>query len=314
MVRPHHNKRWRLSAGFLVGACLIILGVVLQLSIGSIRWSAVGWPLNAVALAVLAVVVTAVALRSRIPAFRFLGTPAAAVPALSYAAALTVIMGLTRQRPDGQWLSDMLTFWPFVLVYTYVVVVLGVVVVRRLARLTGWRRDVPFLLNHLGLFIALTTGTLGHADLQRLQMWVTNNPDMANELSDTSLFSQYERFATDSQGRRTELPLAIELKRFVMDSYDDGTPRRYASEVMIYSKSTRHQYAATIDVNHPVEVDGWKIYQKDYRLTGAGEACQVSILELVSDPWQPFVYAGIYLMIAGAVLMFVFAQGRREKP
>jgi cytochrome c biogenesis protein ResB len=131
--------------------------------------------------------------------------------------------------------------------------------------------------------------------------------------SDAEAFHQYERFGIDEHGMKVELPLAIELKRFIMEMHDDSiTPKRYASEVIIYSKASQHQYAATIDVNKPVEVDGWKIYQKDYRLTEAGEACQVSILELVSDPWLPFVYAGIYMMIAGAVCMFILAQGRRK--
>jgi ABC-type transport system involved in cytochrome c biogenesis permease subunit len=57
---------------------------------------------------------------------------------------------------------------------------------------------------------------------------------------------------------------------------------------------------ATIDVNKPVEVDGWKIYQYGYN-TQMGAMSQTSILELVSDPWLPLVYAGIYMMLAGAL-------------
>ena len=57
-------------------------------------------------------------------------------------------------------------------------------------------------------------------------------------------------------------------------------------------------------MNNPVEVEGWKIYQYGYD-TQMGDMSQTSILELVSDPWLPAVYAGIYLMLAGAVVMFV---------
>ena len=32
------------------------------------------------------------------------------------------------------------------------------------------KRDIPFLLNHLGLFLAMTTATLGNADMQLLKM------------------------------------------------------------------------------------------------------------------------------------------------
>jgi hypothetical protein len=41
-----------------------------------------------------------------------------------------------------------------------------------------------------------------------------------------------------------------------------------------------------------------------------GAQSQISILELVSDPWLPLVYAGIYMMLAGAVCMFVTGRPR----
>lgn len=317
------KKPWKLTEGFLIGAGLIIVGLMLQLSIGSIHWSLFAWPVNIIVLAVLLLIIGVVFfLRKRVYACQFLGTYAAAVPALCYAVGLTVVMGLVRQvapsspEEENLWLHDMLTFWPFILIYTYIVLILGLVICKRWMSMRRYdfvgnvSRILPFLLNHLGLFIALTTATLGNADMQRLQMWTTNNPEMANMFSGADVFHQYERFAMDDAGLKHELPLAIELKRFIMEMYDDSiTPRRYASEVIIYSKSSLHQYAATIDVNKPVEVDGWKVYQKDYRLTEAGDACQISILELVSDPWLPWVYAGIFMMLVGALLLLF--QGRK---
>lgn len=307
------KKPWHLAEGFLIGAGLMIVGLMLQLSIGPVLWQLFAWPVNIIVLAVLILAITAIfLLRKHVYAFQFLGSYAAAVPALVYAAVLTVIMGLTRQQTNGTWLSDMLTFWPFVLIYTYIVVILGVVILKRVftSHYSSLGAHLSFLFNHLGLFVALTTATLGNADMKRLQMWTTNNPEMANMFTGAEVFNKYERFAMDENGMKVELPLAIELKQFIMEMYDDSiTPRRYASEVVIYSKKSQHQYAATIDVNKPVEVDGWKIYQKDYRLTEAGEACQVSILELVSDPWLPFVYAGIYMMIIGAVMLMTSRRG-----
>ena len=304
------KKPWKLTEGFLIGCGLILAGLMLELAVGPVQWKLFAWPVNIVVLAVLLAAIVAMHLLRRcVYAFSFLSTYAAAVPALAYAVGLTVIMGLTRQQVGGTWLNDMLTFWPFVLVYTYIVVILGLVILKQgLKRLQRPLRTLPArlatLLLHLGLFIALVTATLGNADMQRLQMWTTNNPDMANAFSASDAFRQYQFFAIDADGTRQELPLAVELKRFIMELHADSiTPRRYASEVVIYSKANNHAYAATIDVNHPVEVDGWKIYQKDYRLTEAGDACQISILELVSDPWLPWVYVGIFMMLAGALLL-----------
>jgi cytochrome c biogenesis protein ResB len=87
-----------------------------------------------------------------------------------------------------------------------------------------------------------------------------------------------------------------------METYDDGKPKRFASEIRVQTKAGK-TVEAVVDVNKPFEVDGWKIYQYGYD-TQMGAESRVSILELVSDPWLPLVYTGIYMMLAGAVCMF----------
>ena len=107
-----------------------------------------------------------------------------------------------------------------------------------------------------------------------------------------------------------ELPLAIELKQFIMEVYDDGSPKRFASDIQVLTQSGKN-IKATVDVNKPVEVDGWKIYQYGYDQQ-AGARSRISIFELVRDPWLPAVYTGIFMMLAGALLMFVFGVRRAE--
>lgn len=48
-----------------------------------------------------------------------------------------------------------------------------------------------------------------------------------------------------------------------------------------------------------MKVDGWKIYQYSYD-TRMGKDNEISIFQLVKDPWLPLVYAGIFMMLAGA--------------
>ena len=142
----------------------------------------------------------------------------------------------------------------------------------------------------------MTTATLGNADMQRLRM--------------ITVVGESEWRALTQDGAIREMPLAIELKQFIMETYDDGSPKRFASEIQILTKSGK-KIQATVDVNKPVEVDGWKIYQYGYD-TQMGAKSQISILELVSDPWLPLVYTGIYMMLAGAVCMFILG-GRRKR-
>ena len=309
-----------MKEGFFIGGGLIIVGLLLQLCAGPVDWDVFRWPVNGIVLAVfLALIAIIYLLRKRVYGLQFIGTYKAAIPALVYAVVLTIIMGLTPQKslipgssfPTGEgsmWISYMLNFWPFVLIYVYIAVILGLIILRRtfnspLSPL-NLKRDIPFLLNHLGLFLAMTTATLGNADMQRLKM--------------ITVKGEPEWRALTPQQQIVEMPITIELKEFVMETYDDGSPRRYASDIIITPRNPlatqrsplTSDIVATVEVNKPVEVDGWKIYQYGYD-TQMGAMSQISILELVSDPWLPLVYTGIYMMLAGAVCMFLF--GGRKK-
>ena len=79
-------------------------------------------------------------------------------------------------------------------------------------------------------------------------------------------------------------------------------PKKYSSKVKIYTTSG-DDFETTIEVNKPVTVNGWKIYQLDYN-HAMGKWSDISILELVKDPWIPVVYFGIFMLIAGALYMF----------
>lgn len=283
--------------GFLIGGSFVIAGLALQLSIGPVTWEVFAWPANGIVFAGFLMMITLIfLLRKKVDVFQFLGTYQAAIPAMVYAVVLTIVMGLTRQEVNGTWLKNMLTFWPFVLIYVYIAVILGVIILRRLIHLSNWKRDVPFLFNHVGLFLALTTATLGNADMQRVKMITT--------------VGEPEWRALTQDGALKEMDITIELKKFIMETYDDGSPKRFASEIRIQTKSDK-SIETVVDVNKPYKVDGWKIYQYGYD-TQMGAQSQVSILELVCDPWLPFVYTGIYLMLAGAVCLFVLGDRRKR--
>lgn len=293
------NKPWSLKEGFAIGGGLIVVGLMLELGVGPVVWDSFLWPVNGVVLAGFLLIIASMhIIYNKVYAFRFLGTYQAAIPAMVYGVLLTVVMGVTRQQANGAWLNDMLTFWPFVLIYVYIAVILGLVVLRRIStmrrRLTV--RNVAFLLNHFGLFLALTTGTLGNADMQRMKM--------------ITVVGEPEWRALTQQQQVVELPLAIELKKFIMETYDDGSPKRFASDVQILTQSGKN-ITATVDVNKPIEVDGWKIYQYGYDQQ-MGAMSQSSIFELVRDPWLPAVYTGIYMMLAGALCMLFMGKGKKN--
>ena len=407
------NRLWKMKEGFVTGAGLILVGLALQYSVGPLDWSAFAFPINAICLVLyLAFLALIYALRHRVRLFSFFFTTEAAVPTLVYAALLTVAMGLTRQVApheraiDPIGLTRMLSFWPFVLIYGRLTGIVGLIAIRQILHFR--LRELPSLLSHLGVFIAIVAATLGSADMERVKL--TASMDMP------------EWRATHEQGF-LELPLAIQLEKFTIDEYPpklliinsktgksipaknpeivlvdkhfregkllkwrirvrqnlplaapvvtsdtvkyvgwgssgavtallveaqpmEGDravgkplvgwvtcgsylfpfqelkltkdlslvmarrePERYASRIHVYTRSQKN-IVATVDVNKPVSVDVWRIYQLSYD-ESMGLWSETSTFELVKDPWLPAVYVGIFLLLAGAVLTFIFSQKRR---
>ena len=298
------TKPYGMKEGFLLGGGLVFAGLMLELTVGQVVWDAFSWPANGIVLAFFLILIGLMhLLRKKIYAFRFLSTYSAAVPAIIWAVMLTIVMGLTRQTVNGAWLNNMLTFWPFVLIYVYMTLILGLVVLKHTSQFSlhtphstlhtphpTLHDSHSTLFFHLGLFIALTTATLGSADMQRLKM-ITS-------------VGETEWRAMAQGGEIKELPVAIELKKFIMESYENGSPKRFASEIQVLTQSGKNIHT-TIDVNKPFEVDGWKIYQYGYD-TQRGAQSQISILEFVRDPWLPVVYIGIFMMLIGAFLQIIF--------
>ena len=203
-IRP-----WGFKEGCLIGAGLLVTGWLLQITIGEIDWSLFAYPVNIIVLVLyIAGIVAMHCLRKRVYFFGWMSHYTSAVSSLLWVAGITVVMGLIRQLPSGHpadmlGFSRMLSAWPFVLLYIWMVTVLGLTTLR-VGFPFRWKK-LAFLLNHAGLFIALITATLGNADMQRLKM--------------TTRIDNAEWRAMDEHGKLIELPLAVELKDFTIDEY-----------------------------------------------------------------------------------------------
>jgi len=200
---------WKMKEGFAFGAGLILVGLALQFSVGPVHWADFAFPINAFFLFfyLLALVLVYV-LRHRVRLFSFLFMTEAAVPTLIYAAVLTVVMGLTRQVSEHEraidpiGLTQMLSFWPFVLIYLQLATIVGLIALRQIFHFR--LREVPSLLSHVGLFLAIVAATLGSADMERVKLRATMDmPEWRGT---------YERGFIS-------LPLAIQLEKFTIDEY-----------------------------------------------------------------------------------------------
>jgi len=87
------------------------------------------------------------------------------------------------------------------------------------------------------------------------------------------------------------------------------SPKKYSSKVVLYAQDGTTK-EVDIQVNKPVKFKGWKIYQLSYD-ESKGLWSELSVIELVRDPWIPVVYVGIFMVLAGAI--YLFWIGKKEK-
>ncbi|MGN0202173.1 MAG: cytochrome c biogenesis protein ResB [Candidatus Cryptobacteroides sp.] len=368
------KRPWNIREGIAVCAGILVLGGLVGLLCGPMDWNLLRFPVNLIVLALyLCVLMCLFLLRKRFHWIEWMMHGGAAVPAIACCAILTFIMGLTG--------LDLLSFWPFILSYFWMTSIVGLATLNRLSRFKA--KDIPFILNHLGLFIALVAGTLGSPDIRREEITVSEGGTAGQEVSVTlhsfrmELYPPVLALENDPSGRLQvengmlegrlgdweievlrhipyagpggdESPeyiarlhpgacCAMEVKAsgkagsysgwvscgsflFPPATLDLGgedavtmlprEPKKFVSEVTV--SAGRKTADGTIEVNKPMRLNGWTIYQQGYDAV-LGEWSSTSTLRAVKNPWLPLVLTGIFLLMGGAVASFLTASGKRKE-
>lgn len=418
------KQPWGYREAFAISVALVVIGVLFHFILGPIPAQGFAYPFNLIGgiWVFFLSVLLAVLARKKVRIATFLTGYKMSIAAIATLMAVSVIMGLTKQielsAASGEDLkmlvhtlgfSHILSTWYFLVSYLLLLILLGgatfAFILRGRKRNMTWGRYVSFLLNHLGLYIALLAGVLGAHDLKRYRMQV-----------DTSTNMPEWRGTKDFSSELYELPLAIELEAFELEEYPpklmiidsrtgetlpsghpwhlsveetpssgrmgawtvealeylpysspvvskdsihfvefgstgavhgvkvratnsstgeevngwvtsgsylipfrglslpdslsivmpDPEPKQFRSKVSIYSPGGGY-VKGEISVNHPIKFEGWHIYQLSYDQE-MGRWSDVSVFELVKDPWMPFVYVGLLLMLLGAVCLFILPQ------
>ncbi len=79
-------------------------------------------------------------------------------------------------------------------------------------------------------------------------------------------------------------------------------PEKYISKVTLYAND-KTVIDTVIEVNKPIKINGWKVYQLSYDKT-KGRWSEASVFELVRDPWISVVYLGMFFVLAGGLYLF----------
>ncbi|NBD21100.1 cytochrome c biogenesis protein ResB [Aquabacterium fontiphilum] len=65
------------------------------------------------------------------------------------------------------------------------------------------------------------------------------------------------------------LPFDVELKKFIVEYYDTGMPKRFASEIVIHDPAEPAPTPYTVEVNHPVIYKGITLFQSSFEDGGS---------------------------------------------
>ena len=260
MQQENKRKFWQMPWGYpksiTITAGIAYVGFVLQMAISDFNFYLLTSPVN---LIVGALIVSLCLLTLTIRKAKFLKWFTSipfSVCLIMALLILTLIMGLTPQTgsaPADRNFFTMLGFHnmtgslPFILIYFTTLLSLGSLIIRRLAKFNI--RDYGFYLNHLGLWLVLFAGGLGHADMERYIMHVREG--------------EVEWRVYDGEGNVKELPIAIQLNDFDMEVYPPKLTiiDRTSGEPQPQSAPDYYQ----IDTKAPTgKLDGWVLEINEY--------------------------------------------------
>lgn len=194
---------------------------------------------------------------------------ASGITSLLFIAALcisAIIQGLVPQ-------ADIVHSWFFIAIMTALHANLLMVIFSRAAR-------PRFLLNHVGVFLALAGGFFGAADM-------SENRVIA-----------YKECGEDCIGAvQADAAADMVLKDFDIETAGDGSVSNYKATVLIDGSPTE------IRVNHPYHRN---LFEDVYLLSydNSGTEVRHCTLGIVRQPWKYAIWLGIIMMMAGCVLMF----------
>lgn len=274
---------------FIILIIYLAVALALQILMGNIPLSFLSFPLNLILALIWAVSMVSVwKVRRKSLFVEFMLSRGAAISSIVLFLGLALAVGISGIR-------NLVSTWVSAAVMLYFQTVLLFVILR------GWRAQTAtgarlgavrwrFVLNHLGLLLAVSSAYWGAPDAEELRIRVSKDIPI--------------REAYKIDGSSSWLPYEIILEEFKTETYSNGVPSMYEARLNVDGNKV------VLRVNEPYAVGlGRDLYLVGFDSAGDGESC---ILQIVYEPWKYAALAGVIMMLAGAFLLFVGGPRRRN--
>ena len=201
---------WGYVESFIIGLGLLFAGFALEITTPNLSGFSIVFPYNLyILIAFCLVLITANKWLGDFQIVRWLSKVPAAITSICLVTFMVLIMGIIPQTQseitivNNLGLNHITTNWAFILIIILFLSNLGLVTIKRIIQFNS--SNIGFILNHFGLFLALTAGLLGSGDLQRLT--ITTQENIPSWI------------AKDELNNNIELPFAFFLKDFKAEEY-----------------------------------------------------------------------------------------------
>lgn len=206
MTEKKNGRFIQIITAFTLAGILFFFGILLQFIFGYFPLKAIQFPVNAIIYAELFVLLPLLWLGfKKRKTVLWLSSPLAALSSITLFTILVMIMAIIPQggHPDRLGFTRVTDSMMFALSVLFLTLALGLTTIRRLT--SSSKKNVIFFLNHFGLWIVITAGSLGQADKTEVMVYCQTD--------------QLVWYGTNHEHRQVELPFALELSKFILKEY-----------------------------------------------------------------------------------------------
>ena len=271
----------------LIVLTIFITGLLIQAFAGYFPAEAFAFPINAAVLfAALAGLWVLWREKPGGAVCRWLASGNASIALIAAFLICCLILGMKMQDADAAsfpGFGNVRRTWWFILISIALMANLFVVILSRR------KKGIRFILNHIGVLVALIGCFFGAPD---------------HTVSRAIVSGEAVHEAVGENGEIVPLPAAMKLDGFNVELDQRGNVRNYMALIDVDGKKVE------LRVNHPYRISiSDDVYLTSYDRDNPEP--QYCIVEVVRQPWKYLIWAGIVMMMAGGILMF--ARGKDDK-
>lgn len=271
----------------LIVLTIFITGLLIQAFAGYFPAEAFAFPINAAVLfAALAGLWVLWREKPGGAVCRWLASGNASIALIAAFLICCLILGMKMQHADAvsfPGFGNVRRTWWFILISIALMANLFVVILSRR------KKGIRFILNHIGVLVALIGCFFGAPD---------------HTVSRAIVSGEAVHEAVGENGEIVPLPAAMKLDGFNVELDQRGNVRNYMALIDVDGKKVE------LRVNHPYRISiSEDVYLTSYDRDNPEP--QYCIVEVVRQPWKYLISAGIVMMMAGGILMF--ARGKDDQ-